>query len=103
MKEKDIINYAMSEIDKLCQKIINKENYMIEMPICIQAINQACEIILKYNNHSEEIIPILEDVMYGMTQRDEVFLLDVLRYGMENQLEKMYNSLETDELENTYE
>ena len=49
MKEKDIINYAMSEIDKLCQKIINKENYMIEMPICIQAINQACEIILKYN------------------------------------------------------
>ena len=82
MKEKDIIKYAISEIDKLCQKIINKENYMIDMPACIQAINQACEIILKYNNHSEEIIPILEDVMYGMTQRDEVFLLDVLRYGM---------------------
>lgn len=103
MKEKDIIKYAISEIDKLCQKIINKENYMIEMPICIKAINQACEIILKYNNHSKDIIPILEDVMYGMTQRDEVFLLDVLRYGMENQLEKMYNNLETDELESTYE
>jgi hypothetical protein len=103
MKEKDIIYHAIGEIDKLCQKIINKENYMIEMPACIQTINQACEIILKYNNHSEEIIPILEDVMYGMTQRDEVFLLDVLRYGMKDKLEEIYDGLGMNEAENAYE
>ncbi|RGS66618.1 hypothetical protein DWX81_10195 [Roseburia inulinivorans] len=103
MKEKDIIKYAISEIDKLCQKIINKENYMTEMPICIKAINQACEIILKYNNHSKDIIPILEDVMYGMTQRDEVFLLDVLRYGMKDKLEQMYSGLGMNEAEKAYE
>ena len=103
MKEKDIIYHAIGEIDKLCQKIINKENYMIEMPICIKAINQACEIILKYNNHSGEIIPILEDVMYGMTQRDEVFLLDVLRYGMKDKLEQMYDGLGMNEAEKAYE
>lgn len=103
MKEKDIIYHAIGEIDKLCQKIINKENYMIEMPACIQAINQACEIILKYNNHSGEIIPILEDVMYGMTQHDEVFLLDVLRYGMKDKLEQMYDGLGMNEAEKTYE
>lgn len=103
MKEKDVIYHAIGEIDKICQKIINKENYMIEMSACIQAINQACEIILKYNNHSKEIIPILEDVMYGMTQRDEVFLLDVLRYGMKDKLEEIYDGLGMNEAENAYE
>ena len=103
MKEKDVIYHAIGEIDKICQKIINKENYMIEMSACIQAINQACEIILKYNNHSKEIIPILEDVMYGMTQRDEVFLLDVLRYGMKDKLEEIYDGLGMNDAENAYE
>lgn len=103
MKEKDVIYHAIGEIDKICQKIINKENYMIEMSACIQAINQACEIILKYNNYSKEIIPILEDVMYGMTQRDEVFLLDVLRYGMKDKLEEIYDGLGMNEAENAYE
>lgn len=103
MKEKDVIYHAIGEIDKICQKIINKENYMIEMSACIQAINQACEIILKYNNHSKEIIPILEDVMYGMTQRDEVFLLDVLRSGMKDKLEEIYDGLGMNEAENAYE
>ena len=103
MKEKDVIYHAIGEIDKICQKIINKENYMIEMSACIQAINQACEIILKYNTYSKEIIPILEDVMYGMTQRDEVFLLDVLRYGMKDKLEEIYDGLGMNEAENAYE
>ena len=103
MKEKDVIYHAIGEIDKICQKIINKENYMIEMSACIQAINQACEIILKYNNYSKEIIPILEDVMYGMTQRDEVFLLDVRRYGMKDKLEEIYDGLGMNEAENAYE
>ena len=103
MKEKDIIYDAIAKIDKLCQKIINKENYMMEMPICIQAINQACEIIFKYSDQSKEIIPILEDVMYGMTQRDEVFLLDVLRYGMKDRMNKIGNGLEVNKRESEYE
>ena len=73
------------------------------MSACIKAINQARELILKYTNYSKEIIPILADVMYGMTQRDEVFLLDVLRYGMKDKLEEIYDGLGMNEAENAYE
>lgn len=41
--------------------------------------------------------------MYGMTQRDEVFLLDVLRYGMKDKLEEIYDGLGMNEAENAYE
>lgn len=96
MNEKDIIYHAIEEIDKICQYIINRENYMINMPACIQAINQACEIILEDKEQAAEIMPMLEDVMYGMTQKDDVFLLDALRYGIRDKLEKVYNTLEND-------
>lgn len=103
MNEKYIIYHAIEKIDLICQKIINKENYLMMMPECVQAINQACEIILKDKEQLEEIMLILEDVMYGMTQRDEVFLLDTLRYGMKKSLERIYNKMESNELESIYE
>lgn len=74
---------AAQQIVKICDKMLQKENYMEHMPDCINTINEA--IIPRLEEEKDNttvILHVLEDMMYGMSQQDEVFLLDVLRYGM---------------------
>ncbi len=97
MEEKKILQDAIDKIDIICERIIKKENYLTEMPTCVQAVNHACLIILENNQADIEIVPLLEDMMYGMTQQDEVFLLDVLRFGVK---EKIKINLDLDKEDN---
>lgn len=84
MKEIGIMNQeAIEQIEDVCNAIINKENYLEKMPKCINSINNAVlPIIESSEDMAPKVLQVLEDMMYGMTQNDEVFLLDVLRFGV---------------------
>lgn len=74
---------AISEIEAVCDAIINKKSYMNKLTECVNAINSAIIPIIEENEEgASKIIQVLEDMMYGMTQKDEVFLLDTLRFGV---------------------
>lgn len=89
MEKNKILLDAVDAISGICDKIIKKENYKENMPACVKAIQDACVTILHQDSTDADIIPLLEDFMYGMTQNDEVFLLDVLRFGIMTKLESM--------------
>ena len=80
---------AVDAINGICDKIIKKENYKENMPTCVKAVQDACVTILHQDSADADIIPLLEDFMYGMTQQDEVFLLDVLRFGVKTKFESL--------------
>lgn len=103
MNKIEILKEAIKKIEYVCGKIINKENYMEEMSECVQAINAACMILMEDTKEQEMLIPMLEDVVYGMTQTDDVFLLDVLRFGMKTRLETWCDKLENNMPEGVYE
>ena len=74
---------AVNQITSVCDAMLKRENYMEKMPECITAINQAVvPRMQEAGNQASYILQVLEDMMYGMSQQDEVFLLDVLRFGM---------------------
>ena len=103
MEKREILQNAIQEIVALCGKMIKHENYQQELPACIQAINNACMMLLQDNRETEEIISLLEDIMYGMSQKDEIFLLDVLRFGLKPKLEDIDMELENNQPEGIYE
>ena len=94
MEEQKKLQLAIDAIDNLCTKILQKENYQREMQVCVQSINESCLILLQENPQEEDILWILQDMMYGMEQKDEVVLLDVLRFGLRTKLQQVYNELE---------
>lgn len=74
---------AVNQITCVCDALLKRENYLEKMPECIAAINQA--VVPRMEEAEEKasyILQVLEDMMYGMSQQDEVFLLDVLRFGV---------------------
>lgn len=74
---------AVNQITSVCDAMLKRENYMEKMPECITAINQAVvPRMQEAGDQAAHILQVLEDMMYGMSQQDEVFLLDVLRFGM---------------------
>ena len=89
MGKNKILLDAVDAINGICDKIIKKENYKEDMPVCVKAVQDACITILHQDSVDADIIPLLEDFMYGMTQQDEVFLLDVLRFGIKVKLESL--------------
>ena len=74
---------AACQIKNICDAMLKKENYMDKMPECITSINHAImSLIEETGGDASNILQVLEDMMYGMSQQDEVFLLDVLRFGI---------------------
>lgn len=96
MREKqEVLKKAIENLDIVCEKIKTKENYMQEMPKCVEAVNGAVMMLLAEENSNQKyILQLLEDMMYGMTQQDEVFLLDVLCFGLKTGLEACYHQFE---------
>ena len=88
MERTEILEQAVLAVDSICGKILRNEEYLSQMPVCVAAINQAVMLLLNEENGAEYILGILEDIMYGMTQQDEVFLLDVLRFGIKPEFER---------------
>ena len=97
------LEIAIYVIDVVCNKILQKLEYSEEMQKCIHAVNDVCPILLQGEFKVHNILQILQDMMYGMTQKDEVFLLDVLRFGLKPELENIYNKLENKKPEGIYE
>lgn len=97
MREKQqILNSAIVALDEVCKKVIQKENYMEDMPKCIEIVNGAVTMLMTEEGYNQEyILQLLEDVMYGMSQQDEVFLLDVLRFGLKAGFESIEYQFES--------
>lgn len=94
-KQQELLKEAITVLDDICEKMIQKENYQEKMSDCIQAVNGAVIMIMEEQNSNQEyILQLLEDMMYGMSQQDEVFLLDVLRFGLKAGFEEVYQQLE---------
>lgn len=92
MEREQVLREAAEKIECVCEKIIRKEAYKAVMPECIQAVQNACILVLEEHPKDTEVLHLLEDIMYGMTQQDEVFLLDVLRFGMCEKLKQYEKS-----------
>lgn len=85
---------AVNQIASVCDAMLKRDNYMEKMPECIIAINQA--VVPRMEEAEDEvsyILQVLEDMMYGMSQQDEVFLLDALRFGVLPLFEQKYRSI----------
>lgn len=93
----------LSIIDNICEKILKNKEFQQELHICVQAVTDICPIVLQNNALSQKFLQILKDMMYGISQKDTVFLLDVLRFGLKPELEIVYTTLKQDNLEVLYE
>lgn len=87
--------------DKLCQEkvkigvIVQKieigEDYMSYVRTILPKLNQIMTEIFRLMQRSELqielnidfVVQVLQDIVYGIEQEDKVFLLDVLKYGLE--------------------
>jgi hypothetical protein len=89
----EFLKSMQDEIDQLEQignKIEKEENYMGELKACLPDINQRIQAIfalmevpqISLDLNPEFVLQVLNDLIYGIEQDDQVFLLDVLRYGL---------------------
>ena len=84
-EQEQLYENAVNQITSVCDAMLKRENYLEKMPECITAINQAVVPRMEEADGADGasyILQVLEDMMYGMSQQDEVFLLDVLRFGV---------------------
>jgi hypothetical protein len=80
----------IDHLDRIGNKIENEEIYMGELKACLPEINQRIQAIFALTEDSEVslginkefVLQVLSDLVYGIEQEDQVFLLDVLRYGL---------------------
>ena len=103
METYTLLQTAMDTIDIVCEKLLQHKEYNKELQECIEAINYVCPLLLQVNALSPNTLQILKDMMYGMTQQDTVFLLDVLRFGLKAHLETVYQIFQQDHTEVLYE
>ena len=98
-----LLENTIATIDIICEKILQNAEYQQELQLCIQAMNDICPLLLQNNTTSQNTLQILKDMMYGITQQDTVFLLDVLRFGLKTQLETLYQTPQQGNTEVLYE
>ena len=83
LEQKVQLEEAIESIDHLCNQMVNQENYQKDLPECVGKINIAMSILLNDPMiHSPLLLQLLQDMMSGIENQDEVLLLDVLRFGM---------------------
>lgn len=77
-------------VEKIGDNIENRGNYMEDIRQYLPYLNQIITEILQMRQNPEIlleidqvfVIQVLNDILYGIENRDAVFLLDVLRYGL---------------------
>lgn len=82
----------IEKVDGICRLIENEnENeYIGELTGYLPALNQTIRFILTSSQNPENpfmineqfVLQTLKDILYGIENRDAVFLLDTLRYGL---------------------
>lgn len=96
MDKRDVLQQAISEVLNICEKIKGKQSYYQDMPGCVAAVQNASILLLQDKNREGKVLQLLEDMMYGMTQKDDVFLLDVLRFGLKTEFELALHEIDND-------
>lgn len=83
------LQLQIDKLEKICRLIEDGEEYGKELagylPLLNQSIVQFMSHIPTSGSYLEKnglMVQILKDILYGMEQKDDVFLLDVLRYGL---------------------
>lgn len=82
----------MNVVESIGDKIENGEEYMGDIQAYLPLLNQILTDVFQMAQDpgslleldQEFIVQVLNDILYGMENRDSVFLLDVLRYGLIN-------------------
>ncbi len=86
----ELLHQHIDIVERLGETIENGENYMEGIREYLPHLNQIITEILQIPQNSETglemnqafVIQVLNDILYGIENRDSVFLLDVLRYGL---------------------
>ena len=80
------IQRHIETVEAIGTKIEQGETYLDELRGYLPSLNQMITGLADPNRSielSEEfVLQVLNDIMYGVEQKDSVFLLDVLRYGL---------------------
>lgn len=95
-----ILEQHMEIVDGISNKIENREGYMEGLKEYLPFLNEIVPGLLvllqnpgyKFEINQEFVLQVLADILYGVENEDPVFLLDVLRYGL--QIIYSYISLE---------
>lgn len=103
MEKRKNLDAAIHAVDEVCKKLLKKMDYRIELQICVQVVSEMYGMLEGENADTQKFLRLLEEMLYGMTQKDEVFLLDVLRFGLKPELERMNSELEINEPEGIHE
>lgn len=77
-------------VEQLAVMIEEHTSYQSELKQYLPSLTQLIQTILQIGNGSqfslelnqEFVLQILSDIVYGIEHEDDVFLLDVLRYGL---------------------
>lgn len=78
------------QVAQICNKIESGEHYLDDLREYLPALNQMVLSIftlmddpqIQLDLNKEFILQVLNDIVYGIEQEDDVYLLDVLRYGL---------------------
>ena len=93
----------VERVENICRLIENREEYNEELTSYVGTLNKMVNDILACSQNreipffinEEFVLQVLKDIIYGMENKDSVFLVDTLRYGL---LEIYYYTIE--ELQN---
>lgn len=85
-----VLQQQIEKVEEIANKIENGEQYQNDLQGYLPSLNQLITIIfemiadpqIQLDVNQEFIVQVLNDIMYGMEHEDNVFLLDVLRYGL---------------------
>lgn len=85
-----MLHEHISIVEQICEKIEDHRPYQEELRGYLVPLQQLIQIILGFANNSlvsvavneEFVVQVLNDIIYGIEHEDDVFLLDVLRYGL---------------------
>lgn len=80
----------IERVENICQLIENREEYNEELTRYVGTLNKMVNDILACSQNAaipfiineEFVLQVLKDIIYGMENKDSVFLLDTLRYGL---------------------
>ena len=96
----------ITDLIEVIDNIINQiqlnstENVYKETSLALPAMQQMIMVLLEYEILEQQVaLMLLEDLVQSIEQRDEVLLLDVLKYGINSLLCEILRIMEDEENE----
>lgn len=84
------LNKCIEIINEICILIKTQQEYLEKLKACLSIFSQGIEYILKvsaddkipFEINERFVVQVLNDVLDGIEREDEVFLCDVLQFGL---------------------